>query len=351
MTADVLIPVGLCLAAVGMAGWLTGRLRAYALATHMLDVPNARSSHAVPTPRGGGLAIVVTFQALLAVAGALGYAIIDATLAFLGGGLLVAVIGFVDDRNHVPARWRLLVHFAAVIWVLAWLGAPMSVNLSESMAGMFLYPAMAVSMVWMLNLYNFMDGIDGIAGIEAMTVGILGAALFWSVDHAEMALVPALLAACATGFLIWNFPKARIFMGDAGSGFVGLMLAAFTVWALSLGVTMMMAWVILLAAFVSDASVTLFRRALRRQRVWEAHRSHLYQRASRHLGSHVPVTMMFGLVNVFWLGPLAFLVGHGVLPVGIGVLFAFAPLLVVAWRLGAGLPDDVPLFKSSRRVP
>jgi len=342
--AEELLAAGVfCVLALGIAWWLTGRLRAYALAAQILDIPNERSSHVTPTPRGGGVAIVVTFMTSLLALYALGRLNAGVAWAMLGSGAIVAGIGFADDRGHVPARWRLMAHFLGAAWALAWLAPGIAASLNSVLPVALVYPGLAIFMVWVLNLYNFMDGIDGIASVEAMTVGGLGATLLWSVGQPGMAVVPSVLVACTAGFLVWNFPPARIFMGDAGSGFLGLIMSVMAVWCLSLGVQVFGAWVILLAAFVSDATVTLCRRALRGQRVWEAHRSHLYQRAARHFGRHLPVTLMFAAVNLLWLGPLAFLVGHGVMPVLWGCLMAYAPLLVAAWRLGAGQPDEVPL--------
>lgn len=346
MTDEILMVGALVVGALACAWWLTGRLRIYALSAQILDVPNARSSHVTPTPRGGGVAIVLTFLTSLPVLYALGELSAGVAVAMFGGGVVVAGAGFADDRRHVPARWRLLAHFMGVLWVLVWLAPAIASPLSAVLPLAVAFPVLAIFMVWVLNLYNFMDGIDGIASLEAITVCVLGAALLWSLGQPGMAVLPLVLAACTAGFLIWNFPPARIFMGDAGSGFLGLIVGSIAVWCLSLGLPVFAAWVILLATFVADASVTLFRRALRGQRVWEAHRSHLYQRAARHFGQHLPVTLMCALVNLFWLGPIALLVAHGWVPVLIGLAVAYVPLMVVAWLLGAGQPDEVPLFGS-----
>ena len=145
--------------------------RAYALAHRVLDIPNARSSHQVPTPRGGGLAIVISFAGAVLVLRSCGNISLPETLALLGASGIVALVGFIDDHAPIAAHWRFLAHFSAAAWVLYWIGTPLldlpggPVNLgSIGVVLCILY------LVWMLNLYNFMDGIDGIAGIEAITV-------------------------------------------------------------------------------------------------------------------------------------------------------------------------------------
>ncbi|TVO60255.1 MraY family glycosyltransferase [Denitromonas ohlonensis] len=340
-----LLAFGLGLLVLAFASWaLTGVLRRYALNRDVLDHPNARSSHSVPTPRGGGLAIVICFMAVLCLLPGLGVMQGSEAMALLFGGALCAGIGFVDDHGHVSARWRLLAHFGGAACMVGLLSV--SFGLLEvwgELPKVLVTSFMLFGSVWLLNLYNFMDGIDGLAGAEAVSVCLLGSMMLWATGHTESTLLPLALAAASAGFLVWNFPRARIFMGDAGSGFIGLMLAGIMLWLSQFGGKIAAAWLVLIATFVTDASVTLMRRLLRGQRVWEAHRSHAYQRLSRHIGSHVRVTFLYIAVNVFWLGPLSVLTGLGYVPIWAGLCMAYAPLAASAWRLGAGLPDDVPV--------
>ena len=167
-------------AVAGVSLFMTGALRRYALARSLMDIPNARSSHSVPTPRGGGVAIVLAFLAalpVLAFANLLPWAVM---WGLLGAGAGVAVIGFLDDHGHIPARWRLLGHFAGAIWALFWLGGlpPLSLFGMSLDLGWLGHALAAVYLVWLLNLYNFMDGIDGIASVEAICVCLGGALLY-----------------------------------------------------------------------------------------------------------------------------------------------------------------------------
>ena len=190
--------------------------------------------------------------------------------------------------------------------------------------------------VWSINLFNFMDGIDGIASLEAITVA-LGGALIWSLaGHSTSWWLALLLAACVCGFLVLNFPPARIFMGDAGSGFLGFAVAVLALWCGSEHPHLFWAWLILLGCFMVDASTTLVRRVRRGERFYVAHRSHAYQFASRRFSSHLRVSLAVAALNLAWLLPWALAVAlrwvDGLLAVGL----AYAPLIGLAFYFKAG---------------
>ena len=337
---NFMIMGSLLLAGVASLG-LTGLLRCYALKKDLLDIPNARSSHSVPTPRGGGVAIV-----LVVLTGSLFFWCCDLLPSsvfwmVLGAGGLVALIGWLDDHGHVAARWRLLAHSVAAAWALTCLGGlpPVVVFSATLDMGWLGHIIAAVYMVWLLNLYNFMDGINGIAGIEAISVCLGGGMLYYLSAAGGMEwLLPALLVAAVLGFLFWNFPKAKIFMGDAGSGFIGIILGIFSIQATWYAPELFWGWVILLGVFAVDATVTLIRRVLGGERFYEAHRSHAYQHAARRWG-HVYVTVSVAIINMLWLLPMAYLAvnfsGWGIAL----MVLAFLPLIVLAINLGAGRPE------------
>ncbi len=322
----------------GLALALTGVLRRYALARSIIDIPNARSSHTVPTPRGGGVAIVASFLLALPLAAVSGLASWPVVVALLGAGAGIALLGFLDDHGHIAARWRLLGHLVGAIWALFWLGGlpPLSLFGMSFDLGWLGHALAALYLVWLLNLYNFMDGIDGIASLEAICVCIGGALLFVLSGQAGEAALPLLMAAAVAGFLFWNFPPARIFMGDAGSGFLGVSLGILSLQAAWVAPQLLWSWLILLGVFVVDATFTLLRRLLRGDKVYEAHRSHAYQYASRRFGRHLPVTLAVGAINLLWLLPIALWVGAGGLDGGLGVVLAYTPLLALAVRFRAG---------------
>ncbi|MFO2464107.1 glycosyltransferase family 4 protein [Pseudomonas sp. 15FMM2] len=328
----------LILVAVFVSFILTAALRRYALAKSIIDVPNARSSHTVPTPRGGGVSIVLTFLFTLPLLLMAGLAPLSAAVALGGAGALVALIGFMDDHGHIAARWRLLGHFFAAGWALFWLGGlppitffGMAVYLSW--LGQFLA---VLYLVWMLNLYNFMDGIDGIASVEAICVCLGACLLYWLAGFEGLIWLPMLLAAAVAGFLFWNFPPARIFMGDAGSGFLGIILGVLSIQAAWASSQLLWAWLILLGVFVVDATFTLIRRLVRGDKVYEAHRSHAYQFASRRFGRHLPVTLAVACINSLWLLPIALCVVYLGLDGASAVVVAYLPLVILAIKFQAG---------------
>jgi len=330
------------LASAAVLAWiLTAALRRYALAHNVIDVPNARSSHKSPTPRGGGIAFVISYLlgilALLFI-GSIGP---SEALALAGTGAWIALIGFLDDHGHIQARWRLLAHFIGAAWALYWIGGvpPIAVFGFELGSGWVLAILGALYLVWLLNLYNFMDGIDGIASIEAICVAVGGCILYAIAGQPMAGASSAMLAATVAGFLVWNFPPAKIFMGDGGSGFLGITLGALSLQAGWHSPAMLWAWLILLGVFIVDATLTLLRRLGRGEKVYEAHRTHAYQYASRRCGSHRRVTLSVLAVNLLWLLPVAIAVSTGFVDGLVGLLCAYLPLVAGALWLKAGSPE------------
>ena len=330
------------LVAVFAVSWvLTLILRRYALAKSLMDIPNERSSHSVPTPRGGGVAIVVAFLLALPVLASLNLLSPAALYGLFGAGLLVAVIGFADDHGHIAARWRLLGHFIAAAWALFWLNGLPPVELFSITVdlGWFGNILALVYLVWMLNLYNFMDGIDGLASAEAISVCLGMCLVYWLSGNVELIWMPLILTAAVAGFLWWNFPPARIFMGDAGSGFLGVVLGTLSLQSSWASPSLLWSWIILLGVFIVDATWTLMQRLLRGDKIYQAHRSHAYQHAAGKLGSHKNTAGLILAINVFWLCPIAVWVGSGGGPI-VGLLLAYVPLCVLAFKVKAGLPES-----------
>ena len=327
----------LLIAVFAISFFITGAIRRYALARQLMDIPNARSSHSVPTPRGGGVGFVVAFPLALPILVWMGAVDVRGALALGIPGLMVAVLGFIDDHGHVAARWRLLGHFAASmigLWLLN--GLP-----PVEMAGRVLDlgwvgNVLAVFyLVWMLNLFNFMDGIDGLAAGEAVFV-LFGMAILCPIADEVTLWTPLVLAIATAAFLIWNFPPAKIFMGDAGSGFLGITIALVILGAGWKSPQLLWSGLILSAVFVTDATVTLIRRLWQRDRVFEAHCAHGYQRISRRYKSHLKVTLAVGSINILWLFPIALWASYE--PTGglTKAVIAYLPLVAVALYFKAG---------------
>jgi len=331
-------PIVLALAAFLISALLTWVVRNYAVTKGVLDVPNARSSHKVTTPRGGGLAIVLTYLAGVSALFVLGWLPSRTTGALLAAGSVTAVVGFWDDHASLSARLRFTAHFVAAAIALAALGGMPSLSIMDvaTLSGWLAQTFALLMVVWFLNLYNFMDGIDGIAALEAVTVALGGAAAAFISGYPAGVSACLLLAAASAGFLVWNFPPAKIFMGDVGSGFLGVVFGVLAIDAAIHSPVLFWSWLILLGGFIVDATVTLLRRLVRGDPVYLAHRSHAYQRAARAIGRHRPVAIAFGAANVLWLLPFALLAATGRFPGEIALVIAWLPLIFLAlwWRAG-----------------
>lgn len=294
----ILILAVVCFA---ISAGLTMAVRAYALRNSILDVPNERSSHTTPTPRGGGAAIAVAALGGIGVAGLLGWMPTALAGGLFGGGVLVAGVGWVDDRGHVPPLLRAAVHAAAAAVVLWSIGGLPEIRLGEVTvsAGWAGTLFGLITIVWLTNLYNFMDGIDGMAAGEATSVALIGAVLLLVMGAPRMAAVSWIIAAAAAGFLVWNWPPARIFMGDVGSGLLGFLFGGMAIISEAEGALSSLVWALLLGVFVVDATATLIRRMAGGERWYSAHRQHAYQRAVRAGFSHREVSAAVLVLNLF----------------------------------------------------
>jgi Fuc2NAc and GlcNAc transferase len=329
----------LLLAAVLVSFLLTRAVMRIAVERRLLDIPNERSSHAHPVPRGGGVAIALTFMMSMAIATSFWTPDGKLFAAILGGGALVALVGLFDDLRDMSVGWRLVLQVLSALWALYWLGG-IPEGLLPAAPSALVQVLGIVSIVWLINLYNFMDGIDGLASIETVTVCLGGVVLYACRPTGDMAwFPPAMMLASTVGFLAWNYPPARIFLGDAGSGFLGFMMAVFSVRAAHLDSALFWSWLILLGVFIVDSLVTLTRRALRRQPLRTAHRSHAYQFASRKYRAHGVVSLAVGAINLVWLLPMALLVAKGRVSPIPALLIAYLPLIGLAFYLKAGAAE------------
>ena len=265
--------------AFAISAWFTRRFCDPGSAVYILDHPNDRSLHDRPVPRGGGLAILI---AIFVCGAAVAWLQPERGLASIALSIfLVAVVSFIDDRYSVPPVYRFLAHTvaAAVIvyngYVLEKLEiAGTDLNWSGA-AGVVLSMLFAV---WMTNLYNFMDGMDGFAGGMAVFGFGIFAVMGWTAGHNTFLVINSIIAAAAAGFLIFNFPPARIFMGDIGSSVLGLVAASLSLWGVRDGVFPFWIALLVFSPFIADATVTLIRRLFRGEKVWQAHKTHYYQR-------------------------------------------------------------------------
>lgn len=331
------------LAGIFFLSWLISiQIRHHGQA-HLLDQPIARSAHLIATPRGGGLAIVLANLVFLLVLLSQQLLSWHEFLVLLCA-LPVAVTGFLDDLKGLPVRYRLPVHLVTAFMALFLLG-PVP---EPFFSGWLLLPGfvqsilLMLALVWLLNLYNFMDGIDSLAAAQCLFVS--GAAGFLLISgHPQLAWICAGLFVSCLGFLMLNLPPARLFMGDVGSTFLGFYIGLIALISHYQQALSVWVWVLLMGSFIADTTLTLIRRARAGHRVTEGHSTHAYQHLARRLGSHANVVLLYAGVNVFWLLPLAWLATvyphNGVLLAVSGIV----PLMLAAALCGAG--TDRPRMK------
>jgi Fuc2NAc and GlcNAc transferase len=324
------------LACVWLSWYITRRFVLFAMEQQLLDVPNSRSSHTVITPRGGGVSFVVVLLGATIV-----LTLLHRIPFLLGVGLLtggfVALVGYLDDRRGMSIRTRLMVQLcASAVAIYCLFGVPVAGTPAIRLLILGGFVAAILSFTWLINLFNFMDGIDGLAASEAACVASVCFAL--SVMHSgfhEVSLLFGVFAGAIIGFLVWNWHPAHIFMGDAGSCFLGFSLGALAL--LGARREELSPWVpfILIGVFAIDATITLARRMLRGERWYKPHCLHAFQHASKAFG-HSSVTTAVIAINLLWLTPWAVLAQayprYGLLL----LLGAWSPLIVLAYLFHAG---------------
>lgn len=288
---------------VGAAvSWLMVRLAmTLALREGMLDMPGDRQSHTRPTPTGGGAGIIFTILAGSLLLVTLVTVSADWLKAILPGLALLSVLGWLDDQRSLSAVLRLLVQLSVSFGLLIFLGV------TGQSGGWLILILGGLAIAWVMNFFNFMDGSHGMAGFQGLFCGLVLAIVFFHEGRLELGFPALLLAGCCLGFLPLNFPAPKVFMGDAGSvplGFAiaGLMTLGYLAGALPLPVS-----VLLLSVFLVDSSLTLFKRVIRGERWYTAHKQHLYQRLIGQRWSHSRVLLLYQSLNLLVVAPAAVL--------------------------------------------
>src|SRR3990167_4502963 len=285
---------------------LTYFIHFFALKKNILDKPNDRSMHQVPTPRGGGLAFVILFYAALTFL-KLDHLIATDIFLSLLGGIPIACVGYCDDLFGVKARSRALIHVVSAIWGIVCLhGVPILNFGSVSFHSPVIFFIFGVFItVWFTNLYNFMDGIDGLAAMEAAFVSAVAGIFLFFDGFRGLAFVCFTLTFSVLGFLVLNWPPAKIFMGDVGSGFLGYIFAMLMWTTNNQHQLPFPIWWILLSVFIADASYTLIHRMIQKKKLSVAHREHAYQGLVQSGLTHKQVTKGVLFINLLLCLPLA----------------------------------------------
>jgi len=319
----------------------------YARHNNVIDLPGQRRSHSTPTPRGGGVGIVV---AVLLGLGGLTWFAPDAglPLRFLGAIALLAVVGWIDDHRPLSAALRLLVQLAAVaLWLLPLIRVLLATPARPAADASLFEPAaflllLALLSIWSINLHNFMDGIDGLLATQAIFVLFTLSLLQLRDVTSAHALQLGMWTAAVAGFLPFNFPRARVFMGDVGSGVLGLLIAVAIAWQTSVHDTAAASGFIAVSAFAVDATCTLLSRMLSGRRWYRPHREHLYQWLTRVGMSHARVVALYMAWNLLLVAPVLWWINRlpaarfiaPTLDTGIGWAVAVYVLGVTLWICG-----------------
>jgi len=275
----------------------------------LVDIPNNRSSHQIVTPRGAGIVFVVLWNLALLLSFVLEGLSFRELAIFFPSALIISFLGYWDDIVQLSAKNRFIAQAIIAFLSIIMMGKVHSFHLLNETAlylGWFAVPLAIIGVIWSINLFNFMDGLDGLAGIEALFLFGMGGGLFWAFDANAMAALCGFLVFAVAGFLIWNWPKARVFMGDVGSYFLGFLVAIFAlvgdVWY-NIPITL---WIILYGVFWFDATVTLVRRFLKKENIMSSHRSHAYQRLHQAGYTHQQVLLRVILLNSALMGIVFF---------------------------------------------
>ena len=325
---------------------MTFAMKRYLLSRNLLVIPGLRSSHKDPKPQGGGLTIILSLFFSLSLLNYFDLVDENRFIYLIFPGLLVASIGLLDDFIGVRPVTRILIHLiSACLGIYLIGGFPVisffEYNLDLGLIGIILG---LIYVVWMINLYNFMDGIDGLASLEAIcilsTFSIISYFVLFDPDLSFLLLI---LCASIFGFLILNFPKSQIFIGDVGSGFLGIVIALLSIYSSQDHPELFWSWLILLGIFLIDSTYTLIRRVFLKEKFYLAHSTHAYQKLARITNSHWKTSVIVVVINLLWLAPIAFLVALDRIEGIYGIMLAYAPLLVLVYCLKAGLPDKQDL--------
>lgn len=273
----------------------------------VLDLPSERGMHSNPKVGSGGVAVVLSLISSITFFYYKGNLEIELFYSLLTALIIIGIVGLIDDIKKLPYKFRLLIQFLVstiiILFYLEKLGSLVLYPLPLS--GIIVYLIFGLSLVWFMNLYNFMDGINGLASIQGISfflgVGIVSSIFYPELDHNYFWSFVAIFL----GFLLWNFPKARIFLGDVGSGSMGIFIAIYLVHLSTLEMNLFWIGVLLMSIFITDATYTLLVRIFRNLPFHQAHNSHAYQKITTKYHSHTKVTLSIFLINTLIILPLS----------------------------------------------
>jgi Fuc2NAc and GlcNAc transferase len=270
----------------------------FLLEKNIIDTPNQRSLHTTPKIRGGGIAILICYELFILLFFLFDYIAKELFISQIAGGVIIGTAGWLDDRNHVPVIVRFLCHFLSAIILSYLFNRLLSVNILGTDYNLSILGAVifVLYVVWMINLYNFMDGIDGIAISQLIVPSIFIAVVSGLNHYNEAYLISIIIIASSIFFYKYNWPPSKMFMGDVLSGFIGYYFAALTIYLNNILKISIFIIPVLLSVFIYDATVTLIKRIVKKEKIWEAHNDHYYQKFAKVYG-HKKVTVAVIIFN------------------------------------------------------
>lgn len=305
----------------------------YAHKKELIDHPNERSAHTTPTPRGAGMVFVGLWIIFAVLSYYRGFISLLQLFVFVPGGFLVSLIGYCDDTLHVPSIWRFLVQLSAAVMTLIALGGFPRLHIGVWLLhwGSLGSILSIIALIWSANLYNFMDGSDGMAGVEALFVFGIGGYFIWNAGGQNLALLSWGVAALVAGFLVWNWPKAKVFMGDVGSTFLGFLVVAFALAGDRWYQVSPLLWLIPYGVFCYDATFTLVRRVIAGKPWDKPHREFAFHRANRAGFSHQQILWVVIVINTGLMMAAYWLHKHPRYPVAVFVGSIMVVTVIYLW--------------------
>ena len=288
---------------------ITDFVRRFSIKNKLLDIPNDRSSHDIPKPKGGGISIVLIILGTVAVLSFFGMIKPDISMSMLVGLSIVAVVGLIDDYKDLSILVRTIFYFIAAVFSIYLIGGITSISISDyyfdlNHIGFFLG---VLFLVWTTNLYNFMDGTDGFAAIQTICIGLFCGLLLYLIAETSYAIIMFCLVASTIGFLHWNWAPAKIFMGDVGSCTIGFLFGLLSLYMEKMGIISIAVWLVLLSPFIVDSTFTLLKRIINKEKWYTAHNMHAFQKLYQSGLAHNKLAIGLLVMNITIVWPIAWL--------------------------------------------
>lgn len=299
-------------------------------------VPNHRSLHQQVIPKGGGIAVALAALPCFAILWAHGDLDRPMMNVFLVGGFAVTLGGVADDRLDIPPRYRVLMQLSAIAWVYFWLGGvpPLYFGATSFDVGLLGLVLLFPACMWFFNLFNFVDGTDGMAASATAFIGGMMSGVMVLAKQYDLAAILAVVAVASLAFLRFNWPPARMFMGDAGTSFLSYTFVAAILVSLSRQAVSLWIWLVVFAFYFADTTTTTTIRALTVPHFYRGHRSHAYQNLARIWGSHLRILTVVLAIDLFWVAPGVVIALRYPACAGLTTAAVYAPLVLFALKYG-----------------